>query len=107
MWLNKKKPRKKKQLFNHGCINFAGYNLSQGETVNWSLNLAGLGRKKNLWQLGSLSILDDNDNIRKLLVSCQQNNSTASALHFLVHFFNVHCNTRMWNLLSHFLGGSK
>lgn len=46
MWLNKKN-KKKKQLFNHGCINFAGYNLSQGETVNWLLNLAGLGRNKN------------------------------------------------------------
>ena len=57
--------------------------------------------------LGSLSILDDNDNIRKLLVLCQQNNSSTSVLHFLVHFFNVHCNTMTWNLLSHFLGGSK
>ena len=47
MWLDKKKKRKNKQLFNHGCIKFAGYNLSQWETVNCVLNLAGLGRNKN------------------------------------------------------------
>ena len=34
-------------MFNHGCIKFAGSNLSQGETVNCLLNLAGLGRNKN------------------------------------------------------------
>ena len=77
------------------------------ETVNWLLSLAGLDRSKNLWELGNLSSLHDNDIIRTLLVLCQQNNSSTSALHFLVHFANVHWNTVKWNLISHFLGGSK
>ena len=52
--------------------------------------------------LGSLSnyyyYYDDDDNFNKQRFN-DQNNSSARALRFLVHFFDVHCTTTTWNLL--------
>ena len=51
--------------------------------------------------LGSLRNYDDdhNDDFKKHNSFNDQNNSSARASHFLVHFFNVHCTTTTWNLL--------
>ena len=80
----------------------------------WSFSF-GLVGKKNLltwWVtlkqsavdvqlLGSLSNYDDdhNDDFKKNSRFNDQNNSSARASCFLVHFFDVHCTTRTWNLL--------
>ena len=51
--------------------------------------------------LGSLSNHDDNhnDDFKKNNRFNDQNNSSARASRFLVHFFDVHCTTTTWNLL--------
>ena len=49
---------------------------------------------------GSLSNYDDNhnDDFKKNKRFNDQNNSSAHAARFLVHFFEVHCTTSTWNL---------
>ena len=49
---------------------------------------------------GSLSNYDDdhNDDFKKNKRFNDQNNSSAHAARFLVHFFDVHCSTSTWNL---------
>ena len=53
-------------------------------------------------KLGRLSttIRDDahNDDFKKT-IDYYQNNNSARASHFLIHFFDVHCTTTTWNLL--------
>ena len=52
-------------------------------------------------ELGSLSNYDDdhNDDFKKNNRFNDQNNSSALASCFLVHFFDVHCTITTWNLL--------
>ena len=51
--------------------------------------------------IGSLSNYDDdhNNDFKKNNRFNDQNNSSAGASRFLVHFFDVHCTTTTWNLL--------
>ena len=60
-------------------------------------------RKENQKQIiiGSLSNYDDdhNDNFKKNNRFNDQNNSSARAWRFLVHFFDVHYAISTWNLL--------
>ena len=51
--------------------------------------------------VGTLSnyIDDHNDDFKKNDRFNDQNNSSARASRFLVHFFDVHCTTTTWNLL--------
>ena len=51
--------------------------------------------------LRSLSNYDDdhNDDLKKKNRFNDQNNSSARVSRFLVHFFDVHCTTKTWNIL--------
>ena len=49
---------------------------------------------------GSLSNHSDDDNFKKKYCVNVQNNVSAHASHFLVHFFDVHWTTTTWNLIS-------
>ena len=52
-----------------------------------------------LLTVGSLSNYDDDFKKKIVGLINDQNNSSARASRFLVHFFDVHCTTTTWNLL--------
>lgn len=49
---------------------------------------------------GSLSNHSDDDNFKKQYCVNVQNNVSAHASHFSVHFFDVHWTTTTWNLIN-------
>ena len=71
--------------------NHASTNLQK--FLSWKLDKSSL--------LGSLSNYDDdhNDDFKKTNMFNDQDNSSARASRFLVHFFDVHSTTTTWNLL--------